>query len=65
MIIFREEQSRVPIKIWSNEVEPLAREQLVNLSTLPFVFKHISAMPDVHAGKGSTVGTVIATKKAV
>lgn len=58
---------RVPIKIWSPiiDVEKQAIDQLVNLSGLPFVFKHIAAMPDVHLGKGATVGSVIATKGAV
>lgn len=56
---------RVPIKIWTNDIEEEAIEQLKNTARLPFVFKHIAVMPDVHAGKGSTVGSVIATKNAV
>jgi tRNA-splicing ligase RtcB len=56
---------RVPIKIWTKDVEEEALKQLELLSQLPFLFKHVSVMPDVHAGKGSTVGTVIATKDVV
>lgn len=56
---------RVPIKIWSDDPEPEAVEQLKNVARMPFVFKHIAAMPDVHFGFGSTVGSVIATKGAV
>ena len=40
-------------------------EQLRNLSALPFIHKHVACMPDVHAGYGSTVGSVIPTKKAI
>lgn len=58
---------KVPIKIWADPemIESEALDQLKNLSTLPFVHKHVAVMPDAHVGKGSTVGTVIATKKAV
>lgn len=60
-------EGRVPIKVWSKleGVEPQAQEQLKNIAALPFVFKHVAAMPDVHLGKGATVGSVIATKGAV
>src|SRR5687768_12001089 len=49
------EHGRVPIKIWSDlsTVEDEAIKQLVNTANLPFVFKHVAAMPDVHLGKGA------------
>jgi tRNA-splicing ligase RtcB len=55
------------IKGWLNGVpiEKMAIDQLTKISSLPFVYKHVAAMPDVHAGKGCTVGSVIATKGAV
>lgn len=58
---------RVPIKAWTRgvPVEDAARQQLLNLAGLPFIHKHIAAMPDVHWGMGATVGSVIATKGAV
>ncbi len=56
---------RVPIKIWSDDPEASAVEQLKNVANLPFIFKHVAAMPDVHWGMGATVGSVIATKGAV
>jgi tRNA-splicing ligase RtcB len=56
---------RIPVKIWSPDAEPAAVEQLLNTANLPFVFKHIAAMPDVHLGTGATVGSVIATHKAI
>jgi len=46
-------------------IEPSAKQQLENISELPFIFKHIAVMPDCHLGKGATVGSVIATKGAV
>src|SRR5581483_11188992 len=56
-----------PIKAWIDgvDLEDEAKQQLINLSNLPFIYKHITVMPDVHAGKGSTIGTVIATKGAI
>lgn len=57
----------VPIKSWTKGVlfEEQAREQLRKLALMPFIYRHVAVMPDVHAGKGSTVGTVIATRNAV
>jgi tRNA-splicing ligase RtcB (3'-phosphate/5'-hydroxy nucleic acid ligase) len=56
-----------PIKAWVKgvQVEDTAKNQLINLSRLPFIYRHISAMPDIHMGKGAAVGSVIATKGAV
>ena len=59
------EQGRVPVRIYTDEIEPGARQQLVNLSQLPIVHHHVAAMPDVHAGIGTTVGAVIATHRAI
>jgi tRNA-splicing ligase RtcB (3'-phosphate/5'-hydroxy nucleic acid ligase) len=58
-------EGRVPVKVFTDEVEASARKQLVNLSQLPIVHHHVAAMPDVHAGIGATVGTVIATEGAI
>ncbi|MCY1489289.1 RNA-splicing ligase RtcB [compost metagenome] len=56
-----------PIKYWTEgvPVEPEARQQLLNTAQLPFIFKHIAVMPDVHLGKGSTIGSVIPTVGAI
>jgi tRNA-splicing ligase RtcB len=58
---------RVPIKAWIKGVpiEDAAAQQLRNVAGLPFVYKHVAAMPDVHWGMGATVGSVIATKGAI
>src|SRR5262245_23172475 len=55
----------VPVKIYTTELEAAARQQLVNISHLPIVHHHVAAMPDVHAGIGATVGSVIATHRAI
>ncbi|MCB1189447.1 MAG: RtcB family protein [Leptospiraceae bacterium] len=57
----------VPVKLWTriDEIEYDAMTQLKNVASLPWVFSHIAAMPDVHWGKGATVGSVIAMKEAI
>ncbi len=57
----------VPVKAWINGVcfEAEARKQLVNVAQLPFIYKWVAAMPDVHAGMGATIGSVIPTQKAI
>ncbi len=47
------------------EIEPEAQEQIKNTASMPFIFKHVAVMPDCHYGKGSTVGTVLATQGAI
>jgi tRNA-splicing ligase RtcB len=61
------ESSHAPIKLWSplEEVESAALDQLKNTASLPFIYKHVAVMPDVHYGIGATVGSVVATKGAV
>ena len=58
---------KVDIKLWASpsEVESVALDQLRNISGLPWVFHHVAAMPDVHFGKGATVGSVISMQGAV
>ncbi|NGZ06295.1 MAG: RtcB family protein [Magnetococcales bacterium] len=57
--------TRVPVKIFTDEVDDLSRRQLSNVANLPFVFHHVAAMPDVHAGMGATIGSVIPTLGAL
>ncbi|HUH84765.1 MAG TPA: RtcB family protein [Stellaceae bacterium] len=56
-----------PIKAWIKDVpiEDAAREQLRNIVSLPFIYRHVAVMPDVHLGKGASVGEVIATQGAI
>jgi tRNA-splicing ligase RtcB len=56
-----------PVKMWTRgvPVEQAAKDQLANLAQLPFIYRHVAVMPDVHLGKGSTIGSVIPTQGAV
>ena len=56
-----------PIKLWTRgvPVDDKARDQLAKAAQMPFIFKHMAVMPDVHVGIGATVGSVIPTKGAV
>jgi tRNA-splicing ligase RtcB len=56
-----------PVKMWTNgvPVDPKAKQQLANTAKMPFVFRHVAAMPDVHLGIGATVGSVVATQGAI
>ncbi|MFD8468635.1 RtcB family protein [Streptomyces cyaneofuscatus] len=58
--------AKVPIRMWTDpaSVEDVAMQQLRNVSTLPWI-KGLAVMPDVHFGKGATVGSVIAMQGAV
>ena len=64
--VMHEEGAR-PVKMWTQgvPVEDEARAQLRNIAKLPFIFRHVAVMPDVHLGKGSTIGSVIPTKGAI
>jgi tRNA-splicing ligase RtcB len=59
--------SKTPIKAWTRgvPVEDGALKQLSNLASMPFVFKWLAVMPDVHLGIGATVGSVVPTHKAI
>ena len=56
-----------PVKMWTKgvPVEDSAKAQLRNIAQLPFIYKHVAVMPDVHLGKGSTIGSVIPTLGAI
>ncbi len=55
------------VKMWTRgvPVEDQAQEQLLKTAKMPFIYKHLAVMPDVHKGIGSTVGSVIPTKGAI
>lgn len=59
--------NHVPIHCWTRgvPVDERAQEQLQRLASLPFVGPFIAAMPDVHVGRGATVGSVIPTTQAI
>jgi tRNA-splicing ligase RtcB len=60
------DEGSVPVKIWATDLEDQALTQAKNLARLPFMSRQgVALMPDAHAGFGSTVGSVIATDKAI
>jgi tRNA-splicing ligase RtcB len=61
------ETGAAPIKLWTRGVplEDEARRQLQNIARLPFIHGWIAVMPDVHLGKGATVGSVVPTIGAI
>lgn len=54
-----------PIKLWLEDIEPGAFEQVKNLANLPFVFSHVAVMPDAHLGYGMSIGGVMAAEEVV
>ena len=56
---------RVPVNIWTDDVDERSKEQLLNIASMPFIHHHVAAMPDVHLGMGATIGSVIATHRAI
>jgi len=58
--------SQADVLSWvTHEMSSEEHDMLRNVSRLPCLFKHVALMPDAHLGKGSMVGSVIATKDAV
>lgn len=56
----------VPVLSWAgHELQHDEMRMARNVASLPFVFKHVSLMPDVHLGKGALVGSVVATRDAI
>lgn len=55
------------IKYWTKgvPVEDEAKKQVEQVSEMPFIHSHVAIMPDVHVGKGSTIGSVIPTVGAI
>ncbi|HEX2659700.1 MAG TPA: RtcB family protein [Polyangia bacterium] len=67
MLSVSRDKGGVPIKWWTAgvPVEDQARAQVERIAALPFIHAHVAVMPDVHLGKGATVGSVIATRGAI
>jgi tRNA-splicing ligase RtcB len=56
---------KLPIKLWLDDIEDGAMEQVRNLANLPFAFKWVSIMPDSHQGYGMPIGGVLATENVI
>jgi tRNA-splicing ligase RtcB len=65
--VLHEPGASVPIKMWTRgvPVDEGSKRQLLNTASLPFIYRWLAVMPDVHYGKGSTIGSVIPTKGAI
>ena len=65
-VVIKEEGKR-PIKAWIKgvSIEESAEKQLKNVASMPFIYKHVAVMPDVHWGIGATVGSVIPCVEAI
>ncbi len=50
---------------WASLLEESTRRQAETTASMPFVRPHLALMPDAHLGKGSTVGSVIPTERAI
>lgn len=57
--------SKPTVYNYASQIDVKTLEQARSLSKLPFIFPHVALMPDAHFGKGSSVGTVIPTRRAV
>jgi tRNA-splicing ligase RtcB len=58
-------KGKVPVNIYTSDIDHGAYDQLAKIAELPFIHSHIAAMPDVHKGIGATVGSVIPTRGAI
>lgn len=58
-------QGKVPVKVFTEDIDQSSINQLSKMAELPFIHSHIAAMPDVHHGIGATVGSVIPSKGAI
>ncbi len=56
---------RIPIKLWTDKIDPVALEQARNLANLPFAYKWVAVMPDCHQGYGMPIGGVLATDNVI
>ncbi len=59
------ESCKIPVKLWLDDIEEGALNQAINISNLPFAFKHVAIMPDSHEGYGMPIGGVLATKGVI
>ena len=58
-------KGRHPVKVYTEDINQPAIDQLINVANLPFIHSHVAAMPDVHLGIGATVGSVIPLRGAI
>ena len=54
-----------PIMSWASDLEDGCREQITNVSRLPFIHRNVALMPDAHQGYGMPIGGVFAAIDAL
>lgn len=67
MFIYENQYSNKIAKLWidPNTIEKEALEQIDHCLQLPFLFRHLAIMPDVHKGYGVTIGSVLCTENVI
>ncbi|CAE7693435.1 rtcB [Symbiodinium microadriaticum] len=55
----------VPVHLYTNDIDEKTEQQLRNLSRAGIAVGYVAAMPDVHLGKGATIGSVFASRDYV
>lgn len=68
IILFDKKKQRIPLKIWLgglDQIEGEALQQALNLTVLPFAYRQVALMPDVHTGYGMPIGGVLATEETI
>jgi len=63
MYVIKKDNMAFPLKVFSteNSIEEQCINQMMNIARLPFIFKHLSLMPDAHLGIGASIGSVVPT----
>ncbi|MCX6639158.1 MAG: RtcB family protein [bacterium] len=68
IVLFDKKQQRIPLKIWTETLDQIdgeALKQAINLTKLPFAYKQVALMPDVHTGYGMPIGGVLAAEETI
>lgn len=58
-------EGKIPVKLFLDDIEDGAMEQVKHLAQLPFAYHHVAIMPDSHQGYGMPIGGVLATKDVI
>lgn len=58
-------EGKIPVKMWLDDIEDGAMDQVKHLALLPFAYHHVAIMPDSHLGYGMPIGGVLATKDVI
>jgi tRNA-splicing ligase RtcB len=68
IVLYDKKEQRIPLKVWLNNIDDLESntlQQALNLTKLPFTYRHIAVMPDAHMGYGMPIGGVMAAEETI